>query len=91
MKLLFDLNVLLDVVQHRQPFYSASAQILSKVLSGEASGFLPGHALTTLNYIVRRGSNKESAIQFIDMLLSHFEVVGEDRSVFVRLLLVWPS
>jgi hypothetical protein len=45
-----DLNVLLDVVQRREPFYAASAAALSKLLTPESTGCIPGHALTTLDY-----------------------------------------
>jgi predicted nucleic acid-binding protein len=37
MRLMLDLNVLLDVVQRREPFYEASASILSKVVEGALS------------------------------------------------------
>ena len=47
MKWMFDLNVLLDVIQQREPFYSASARALSQILRGEVTGCLAGHALTT--------------------------------------------
>ncbi len=33
MRWMIDLNVVLDVFQRREPFYAASAQILSKVLA----------------------------------------------------------
>jgi hypothetical protein len=48
MRLMLDLNVLLDVVQRREPFYAASAAVLSQVVTHEVIGCLPGHGLTTL-------------------------------------------
>ncbi len=54
MKWMLDLNVVLDVLQRREPFYKASARILSLVVKGKASGFLPAHALTTIHSIVTR-------------------------------------
>lgn len=65
MKLLLDLNVLLDVIQRREPFYQASASVLSKVVGGEDSGAIPSHALTTLYYVVQRFSGKEEADGFV--------------------------
>ncbi|HVT15131.1 MAG TPA: hypothetical protein VHQ90_02980, partial [Thermoanaerobaculia bacterium] len=50
-----DLNVLLDVVQRREPFYAASAAVLSRVIEGPDLACLPSHALTTLHYIVGAG------------------------------------
>jgi hypothetical protein len=34
MKVMLDLNVLLDVVQRREPFYAASAAVLSRFVEG---------------------------------------------------------
>ena len=38
MKVLLDLNVLLDVIQNRQPHYADSARVLSAARSGEFDG-----------------------------------------------------
>jgi predicted nucleic acid-binding protein len=84
MRLMLDLNVLLDVVQRREPFYEASASVLSRVVAGEDSGFLPGHALTTLYYVVKKSSGKGQADGFVDWLLTYLEVVPQDKALFVR-------
>ncbi|VFM96682.1 MAG: Predicted nucleic acid-binding protein, contains PIN domain [Candidatus Kentron sp. G] len=84
MKVMVDLNVLLDVVQGREPFYPASAQVLGALLRGKAIGCIPGHALTTLHYILSRGNSAEMADEFIDWLLARFEILGEDHGVFAR-------
>ncbi|HEV2851763.1 MAG TPA: PIN domain-containing protein [Thermoanaerobaculia bacterium] len=81
---MLDLNVLLDVVQRRESFYFASATVLSKVVETEEIGCLPGHALTTLHYIVRKSAGKERADELIDWLLTHFEVVPQDKLQFTR-------
>lgn len=84
MKLMLDLNVLLDVVQRREPFYEASAAVLSNVVSGQNSGSLPGHALTTLYYVVQRFSGRDQADTFVDWLLTHLEVVPQGKAQFIR-------
>ena len=84
MKWMLDLNVVLDVLQHREPFYRASAGVLSKIVRGEASGFLPAHALTTIHYIVRRYADPQAADDAVDWLLANLEVVPQDRSIFLR-------
>lgn len=84
MKVILDLNVLLDVIQRREPFYPVSATILSKIVAGEISGFLPGHCLTTLHYITKRYAGIEQAAGIVDWVLSHLEVVAQDKGQFVR-------
>lgn len=84
MRVMLDLNVLLDVVQRREPFYAASAAVLSQAIEGPNVACLPGHALTTLHYIVSKYSGQEQADTLVDWALTHLEVVPQDRSQFVR-------
>jgi hypothetical protein len=46
MRVLLDLNVLLDVVQNRIPHYRDSAKVLSLARIGEIKAALPVHAFT---------------------------------------------
>ena len=71
MKVLFDLNILLDVMQQREAFYEASAAALSKSLNGECEGGMPGHAGTTLHYLLTRYTNKQKADEGVDFLLDN--------------------
>lgn len=84
MKVMLDLNVLLDVVQRREPFYSASATVLSQAVEGPVVSCLPGHALTTLHYIVHKHAGREPANTMVDWVLAHLEIVAQDRAQFVR-------
>ncbi len=84
MKVMLDLNVVLDVVQRREPFYTASATVLSQVVEGEHVACLPGHALTTLHYIVAKHAGRKQAATLVDWVLAHLEVVAQDRAQFVR-------
>ena len=51
---LFDTNIVLDVLLERQPFYSDSACILDMACRGEIKGFVAGHAVTTIFYICHK-------------------------------------
>lgn len=84
MRLMLDLNVLLDVVQKREPFYEASASVLSKVVEGEDSGLISGHVLTTLHYVLSRSAGKEQANGFVDWVLSHLHIVAQEKVHFMR-------
>lgn len=83
MKLMVDVNVLLDVIQRREPFYAASAEVLSRIVERDATGYLPGHALTTLYYVTKRSAGKERADQVIDLLLATIEIVPEGKPQFL--------
>jgi predicted nucleic acid-binding protein len=83
-KVMLDLNVLLDVVQRREPFYAASATVLSQAVESPGTSYLPGHALTTLHYIVAKHADREQANTLVDWVLAHLEIVPQDRALFVR-------
>ena len=84
MKWLVDLNVLLDVIQQRLPFFDSSAQVVSKIVRGKATGYIAGHELTTAHYIVSRYANRQAADDLVDWLLVHVEVVSESATIFRR-------
>jgi predicted nucleic acid-binding protein len=84
MKVLIDLNVLLDVVQKREPHYAASAAVLSCVVRKDVEACLPGHALTTIHYVVGRSRDRKKADEVVDWLLGAFDVVGEGKEEFLR-------
>ncbi len=81
---MLDLNVVLDVLQRREPFYTASAKVLSRVVEGDVVGCLPSHAVTTIHYFVRRHGRLEHANVAVDWLLSKLEIVPQDRASFVQ-------
>jgi len=80
-KVLLDLNVLLDVVQQRVPHYEASAQVLSCARRGEITAAIPAHAVTTLFYVLRKASGQAVAEATTDWLLQHFEIARIDKTV----------
>jgi predicted nucleic acid-binding protein len=82
MTILVDLNVILDVVQHREPHYTDSALLLSKIVEGTLDGVGPGHAITTIYYIVHRYVNRKRAETTVDWLLDQLEVVPAGESDF---------
>lgn len=84
MKVLLDLNVLLDVIQEREPHYAASAEILSRIAWGELEGAVPGHALTTIHYVVSKFGDREIGEEAVEWMLKEVEIVGEDRELFLR-------
>lgn len=83
MKLMLDLNVILDVVQKRQPHYTASAQTLDHTLKNN-NGCIAAHAITTLHYLVSKYANHQKANDLVDWLLQNFTIVSANQKVFLR-------
>ncbi|MFZ0548825.1 MAG: PIN domain-containing protein [Candidatus Promineifilaceae bacterium] len=86
--ILVDLNVIIDVVQIRQPFYKDSAALLDAVVRKKADGWLAAHSLTTLFYIIGRYHNRAAAATILTTLLQSFTVAPVDDAV-IRKALSW--
>ena len=84
MKITVDLNVLLDVAQNRLPHYHASEEVLHRARLSEYAVVLPGHALTTLHYIIEKYSGTDLANQTVDGFLADFAVHPVDKANFQR-------
>ena len=85
-KVLFDLNVILDVLQRREPFYAMSARVLACAETGQIVGLVAAHSLTTLFYLVARGQSPEQARVVLSEILRFLSVAGVDGSVIEQAL-----
>lgn len=75
-QVLFDSDVLIDVLAQRQPFVTASAQALNRVTQPEVQGFVSGHAVTNIFYIVRRQVGGDTARELLSRLLQNLQVAS---------------
>jgi predicted nucleic acid-binding protein len=53
-RVLFDANVILDVLLDRHPYVEASAAVWVAIEAGIAEGMVAAHAVTTVHYLVRK-------------------------------------
>lgn len=75
-RVLFDSDVLLDVLSQRQPFVVASAQALNMVTQPQVQGYVSGHAVTNIFYILRRQVGSETARELLSRLLEHLQIAS---------------
>jgi predicted nucleic acid-binding protein len=80
-KILFDINVVLDVFLDREPHVQASAPAWAAVETGLASGLLAAHAVTTIHYLVRKELGKANAGRIVSTILKVFGVAAVDGAV----------
>lgn len=73
-RVLFDTNVLLDVILARAPHVAASAAALDLAARGEVEGYVAGHAVTTIAYLVQREKGAAEARRALLHLLSRTKV-----------------
>lgn len=75
-RVLFDSDVLLDVLAQRQPFVIASARALNTVKQKQIQGYVSGHAVTNIFYILRRQIGNLAAREMLSRLLQHIQVAS---------------
>lgn len=80
-RVLFDSDVLLDVLAQRQPFVIASAQALNTVTQEQVQGYVSAHAVTNTFYILRRQVGSEAARELISRLLQRIQVASVTKEV----------
>jgi predicted nucleic acid-binding protein len=83
---LIDLNVILDVLQRREPFYVTSARVLACAETNLIEGWVAAHSVTTLFYLVARHQSAERARVVIGELLSFLSVAAIDQAVIEQAL-----
>ncbi len=81
MKILFDTNVILDVLLDREPFSDLATKLLSRVEKKELEGFLGATTVTTIFYLAARVAGKNKADKEIIKLLSIFQIAPVNKSV----------
>ena len=81
MKILFDTNVILDVLLDREPFSSTAAKLFSKIETGEITGYVCATTITILHYLTRKVVGDDSALEEINKLMMLFEIAQVNRAV----------
>ena len=81
MRVLFDTNVVLDVLLDRAPFADAAVQLFTKVEHGECGGILCATTVTTIYYLLSKALRTARAIDNVERLLRLFEVAPVNRAV----------
>lgn len=84
--LLLDTNVLLDVVLERSPWAADAALVLDAISRGIARGFMAGHAVTTVYYVVEKEVGRAAANTAVADLLELLSVVAIGAAEFQRAL-----
>lgn len=81
MKILFDTNIVLDVLMDRLPYSDAATVLFSKVEDGSVMGYLCGTTITTVHYLAAKTIGTVRAREEIKSILSLFEVAPVNRHV----------
>ena len=86
MKVLFDTNIILDVLLDREPFSEHASYLMSKVERSEINGFLCATTVTTIHYLLSKNLDKKNAITSINSIIALFEIASVNRLVIENAL-----
>jgi len=86
LSILVDLNILLDVLQKREPFYEASANLLAAIETGRVDGYVAAHSITTLFYLIQKDRGTSEARAMITNLMQFIKVAPVDHSTIEQAL-----
>jgi predicted nucleic acid-binding protein len=81
MKILFDTNVLLDVLLAREPWYQNALTLWQANDSGQIHGYISATTVTDIFYISRRYTNAKGALEAVITCLDAFSIItiGQDE------------
>ncbi len=82
MKILFDTNIILDVLLLRKPYYTSATFLLSEVEHGNIEGYLCPTTITTIGYLVSKVKGTSDAKKIIKNLINIFKLTELNQQVF---------
>ena len=86
MNVLFDTNVILDVLLDRDPFAPPALQLFAKVERGELHGLICATTVTTIFYLTSKALDATQAVGHIQTLLNLFTIAAVNRTVLTPAL-----
>ena len=81
MRVLFDTNVVLDVMLDRQPHAGVAAQLISLVDTGRLEGCISATTVTTIHYLATKAVGSKAAKLHLQTLLDIFQIAPVDREI----------
>ncbi|NLT36511.1 MAG: PIN domain-containing protein [Gaiellales bacterium] len=86
MRVLFDANILLDVLLEREPHVEVAEKLVALVDNRRIEGFICATAATTLCYVGSKALGQRAVHEHLRTLLGVFQVAVVDGNVLQRAL-----
>lgn len=87
MTALIDINIILDVLLERQPFFKDSFKVIEMAEVGEIKGYITANSITDIGYILKRGGiSKDKITELIKHIIQILEITSITRSDIVKAL-----
>lgn len=79
MVVLFDTNIIMDVLEKRFPFYDSSKSVLESCVSGNVTGYIALHSISNIFYILRKRYSATDRRKLLLDILDLLQVAGADH------------
>ena len=86
MRVLFDTNVVLDLLLERAPYVEEAQILFEYVERGEITGMLGATTVTTIHYLASKALGEKEARGVLTTLLNLFDIAGVTRVVLQEAL-----
>jgi predicted nucleic acid-binding protein len=83
---LIDLNVILDVLQKREPYFETSAGFLAIAETGQIQAYVAAHSITTLFYLIQKDKSSAEARATITNLLQFIRIAPIEQNTIEQAL-----
>jgi len=84
MKILYDTNIILDILLFRTPFVYNSIKLVSAVENSIVYGYLCATTITTIQYLISKELGKSKSNKEIKKLLTIFDIAIVNKIVLER-------
>ena len=81
MRILFDTNIILDVLLNRKEFVELSSSLVGMVENKNIEGYLCATTITTVDYLIAKALNRKQANIEIKKLLTIFNIADVNSVV----------
>lgn len=91
MRVLFDVNVVLDLLRDRAPRVTDAKPLLERVLRADIEGVVAATTITTIHYVARKTVGAERAAGAVAACMGAFEIAAVDRNVLAAAIVMHGS
>jgi predicted nucleic acid-binding protein len=88
LKILVDINVILDAILERKEWLEEAGLLLSAIENGQVEGYVAAHTITTTHYLVAKQKGRTVAASVVTDLLRIVRVVQIGGADFLQALLL---
>jgi predicted nucleic acid-binding protein len=85
-RVLIDLNILVDALHMREPYFKESARVLAAAEEGYIEGWLAAHTVTTLFYLIAKDTSPAAAYRHLTRLLVFLRIAPVDGRIIEQAL-----